>query len=124
MPSPDHDIFVLTRPNSADAGCCLHKTSVTFREPGKASFQLELPLSSPLKTIKAMLFSATRPSRRRQRTPHGVFEEVAAADEGGARDCTLILGGKKMSSSYLLGDYLLMKSTLRRTPTILSLIHI
>lgn len=125
MPSPDHDIFVLTRPNSADVGCCLPKTSVTFREPGKTPFQLELPLSSPLQNIKAMLLSATRSSSRRERNRNGLAEEVATcrAAEHDARDCTLIVGGKKMSSSYLLGDYLLTTNPMRRTPTILVLWH-
>lgn len=125
MPSPDHDIFVLTRPHIADVGCCLPKTAVTFREPGKTSFQLELLLSSPLKDIKAMLLSATRPSRR-ERSGNGVAEEAVATrrtDERDAGDCTLVVGGKKMSSSYLLGDYLLMKNAIRRTPTILVLWH-
>lgn len=125
MPSPDHDIFVLTRPHIADVGCYLPKTAVTFREPGKTSFQLELLLSSPLKDIKAMLLSATRSSRR-ERSGNGVAEEAVATrrtDERDAGDCTLVVGGKKMSSSYLLGDYLLMKNAIRRTPTILVLWH-
>lgn len=122
VPSPDHDIWVLTRPNSAAEGCCLPKTAVTFREPGKTAFQLELPLNSPLKNIKATLLSATRSSRR-EKNGNGVVEEVARTDGRDARDCTLIVGGQKMSNSYLLGDYFLMKSTMRRTPTILVLWH-
>lgn len=123
-PSPDHDIFVLTRPNGVEVGCCSPKTAVTFREPGKTVFQLELPLNAPLKDIKATLLSATRLSRR-QRDGNGVGEEVVnnRTDGHDARDCTLIIGGKKMLNFYLLGDYLLMKNAMRRTPTILVLWH-
>lgn len=125
-PSPDHDIVVLARPSSDAAGCRLPKTAVIFREPGKVAFQLELPLNASLSNIKAALLSAARSSRREQRNGNGVAEEVArmaTADEHDARDCTLVVGGKKMSNSYLLGDYFLMKSTMGRTPTILVLWH-
>lgn len=124
LPSPDHDIFVLTRPSSAPAGCCLPKpTTVTFREPGKKTFQLELPLDSPLKNIKATLLSTMESSRQERNGSGAAKEEVARADERDSRDCTLLVGGKKMSNSYLLGDYLLMRNTMRRTPTVLVLWH-
>ncbi|CAM9409219.1 unnamed protein product [Ectocarpus fasciculatus] len=134
VPSPNHDIFVLTRSNSTAAeGRCPTKL-VAFREPGGTAFQLELPLNSSLASVKAKLISATRTPRRKahetRESPHYHYYQLrrkqqllpkqtaASADvhddqDGNTRDCTLIVGGNKMSSSYLLGDYLLKDSVTR-----------
>ncbi|CAM9278712.1 unnamed protein product, partial [Pylaiella littoralis] len=74
VPSHDLDIFVLMRPTcsaAAGTGSCIPTTSVTFKEPGKPAFQLELPLDSSLKSVKKALFSATRPSRQGDNTYGG-----------------------------------------------------
>lgn len=122
VPSHNHDIFVLMRPTStaAGAGCCIPTKSVTFKEPGKPAFQLELPLNSSLKSVKAALASATRSSTREESTDGSEHhhrcqqqqlpKKLTRTDdqhEGDARNCTLIVRGKKMSNSCLLGDYFL-----------------
>jgi len=110
VPSAEQDVFVLARPNSgvAAVGGCSPTAAVTFREPGRAPFQLELPLSSSLEDVEAALASASRPSRQQEtrNKEHRLREEGA----GESRKCTLIIGGKRMSTSCLLGDYLLMAS--------------
>lgn len=125
--SHNHDVFVLIRPTNSTAvgaGCCTPTTLVTFKEPGAPTFQLELPINSSLKSVKEALASATRPTRRedntngsrehhqrcQQRQQHQIPEDTTRMDcdkheEGDARDCTLIVRGKKMSNSCLLGDY-------------------
>lgn len=131
MPSPNHDIFVLTRPSSTAAEGRSPTKLVAFQEPGGTAFQLELPLSSSLASVKASLISASRTSRRkaletRGERPHchqvrqkqqDVPKQTATVadvhDDQGYRDCTLIVGGNKMSNSYLLGDYLLKDSVTR-----------
>lgn len=112
VPSAEYDVFVLTRHNSsaaADGGCC-PTAAVTFREPGKTPFQLQLPLGSSLKDVEAALESASRSPRGQasRTTEHHQPPEKGA---GEPRRCTLIIGGKKMSTSFLLGDYLLMASS-------------
>ncbi len=109
VPSAGHDVFVLTRPSSgvADGGCARARR-VMFREPGRTPFQLELPLNASLEDVEAALASASRSSRRqeiRDKEP-----QLAEEGAGESRKCTLIIGGKKMSTSCLLGDYLLMAS--------------
>ncbi|CAN0155164.1 unnamed protein product [Ectocarpus sp. 8 AP-2014] len=127
VPSPKHDIVVLTRPNSTAAGGRSPTKLVAFREPGGATFHLELPLNSSLAGVKASLMSAFRASRRkaqetrgrpqqqvRQRQQHVPKQAAASADVHDLQDdCTLIVGGNKMSSSCLLGDYLIKDSVTR-----------
>ncbi|CAM9672118.1 unnamed protein product, partial [Laminaria digitata] len=123
VPNPNHDIFVLTRPAARAPA------RVTFREPGKPNFELELPLSSSLACVKAALISASmsrqrkpsdddqcccRPTPTGAETPAAVTPAavtpaaatLAARDGRDHDDCTLIVRGKTMSNACLLGDYL------------------
>lgn len=97
MPSPRHDIFVLTRPTASA------KARVTFREPGKPNFELELPLSSSLALVKAALVAE---SASRQTKPSGRSSPTPAAEDVRDLDCTLIVRGKTVSNACLLGDYI------------------
>ncbi|CAM9950256.1 unnamed protein product [Ectocarpus sp. 12 AP-2014] len=126
VPSPNHDIFVLTRPDSTAAAGRSPTKLVAFREPGGRIFHLELPLNSSLAGVKASLMSASRAFRRkaqetlgrphqqvRQMQQHVPKQTVASANVHDDQDCTLIVGGNKMSSSCLLGDYLIKDSVTR-----------
>lgn len=100
VPLPCHDIFVLTRRDACAS------VRVTFREPGKPSFDLELPLNSSLANVKAALVLARL---RQKKIGHSYRCGVppAASDECHC-NCTLIVRGRIMSSSYLLGDYVVL----------------
>ena len=107
VPSPNHDIFILTRP-AARA-----QATITFRQPGRPNFELELPLSSSLAGVKAALVSAStsRPNELNvdqccRPTPAAAATPAAAGDGRDLDDCTLIIRGKTMSNACLLGDYL------------------
>jgi len=85
------------------------------RTRGQRHPKLELPLNSSLKDVEAALASASRPSRRQ-----GIRikeHQLAEAGAGESRKCTLIIGGKKMSTMCLLGDYLLMASAVGKRST-------
>lgn len=110
VPSLNHDIFVLTRRNSTAAGGRSPTKLVAFREPGGATFHLKLPLNSSLASVKASLVSFSRTSRRKA---HETRERPQSANVHDDQDCTLIVGGNKISSSCLLGDYLIKDSVTR-----------